>query len=135
MKYLNVVSKLVYYLNFFGVIIVLGVSSFIYSKVIEYGFETGDFEGVMPMGIITSFFLLMALFETRFVYMRINTIDKTIEYGSIFFYQEAGYEQVKSIKKLWFPRGIYKLKIGDSVHYVKTSREDIKNIIDELGIE
>jgi hypothetical protein len=123
-----------YYSNVIISIVTFGILAFIYNLSIEAARKSGDYTIVWIMNGFTTFFMALAFFSLKFVYLRVNLVDIVIEYGSVFFYQEASYDQVKSIKKIWFARGVYKFKIGDSNHFVQSSSKDMKSFKEVLGL-
>jgi len=122
-----------YYFNVVGAIIYLGALAFVNTIVIESTIKSDDSTPFFLVSAVSLLLMLPVISVTKMIHLRANLNDKFIEYGSVFFYQEASYDQLKSIKKVWYAYHVYKLRIWDSNHFVQASPKSMKSLKEELG--
>jgi len=130
MKFLNIAPKSIYYLSVTAHITPMVIYAYLFPNLIQSLEVTIKF---LIMGITSIFFLWFLFgFMNKFIFLKIDTEEKLVIYGSILFSNEASYEQVNSVRKK-LGGFLFEISINSKKYYFIAPDLDVKNLLMVLG--
>ncbi|MEM9391087.1 MAG: hypothetical protein AAGA02_11470 [Bacteroidota bacterium] len=96
--------------------------------IFELLFRDDEFKGLIVLTIFGALWVLQFFaLNRRSVFIKIDTEERNVFFGNLFFKNECKYEHINGIKSSWLPNH-YWINIGDEKYNFYTAKIDLEDL-------